>query len=109
MLHSVTVAGMFAIVPMVLLHRIRSENYVLHDLLIYEPCMLWTPYTCCFNLFGNVFIIKHDKISYSITKYISRSTSYENGALIGTFFAVTMNKLQYFAKTVTTEISSRLL
>ena len=49
-LHSVTVAGMFATVPMVLLHRIRSENYVLHDLLIYEPCMLWTPYSCCFNL-----------------------------------------------------------
>ena len=40
-LQSVTVAGMFAIVPMVLLPRMRSETYVLHDP-TQVPQTLWT-------------------------------------------------------------------
>ena len=76
----------------------RSEIYVLHDLLIYEPCIPWTPCTCCFNLFDNVVIIKHDEIGCSITKYIAQGY-YENGALIGSFFvAPTHISLSILAK-----------
>ena len=53
-LNFVTVAGMFAIVPTVLLPKMRSETYALHDLLklcrLNGPCIPWTPCTCCFNL-----------------------------------------------------------
>ena len=53
-LNSVSVAGMFAIVPMILLPKMRSETYALHDLLTHcrpnGPCVPWTPWTCCFNL-----------------------------------------------------------
>ena len=58
-LQSVTVAGMFALVPMVLLPRMRSETYVYFTTQVlqtcYGPCMPWTPCTCCLNLFWAMY------------------------------------------------------
>ena len=69
---SVTVAGMFAIVPMVLLPRMRS---VLHDSSSadsVDPACLGPLVHAVSICFGNVLIIEHDEIGCSITKYISR-------------------------------------
>ena len=72
-LQSVTVAGIFALVTIVLLPRMRSETYVLHDSCSADS--LWTLhaldplYMLSQSVLGNVFIIKH---GCSITKYISR-------------------------------------
>ena len=64
-LHSVTIVGMFAIEPMVLSPLIRSETYVIEDLLkfwrLYGPCTPWTPLYMLFQ---------SDEIGCSITKYI---------------------------------------
>ena len=69
-LQSVTVAGMFALVPMVLLPRMRSETYVLHDSSSADS--LWTLhaldplYMLSQSVLGNVFIMKSVVASQNI-------------------------------------------
>ena len=116
-LQYVTVAGMFAIVPMALLPRMRSETYILHDsssadLDSMDPAGLGPLVHAVSICFGNVFIMKSVVASQNIflgSSEVYTGTTKTELFIIGSLFVAPMHKLQYFGKAATTKISSRLL